>query len=92
MAVLAPVHLVEGRERLGERGLVDGAVGEGHTQLVALADVTQVAAALERHLRQVDAVGGEAVGQLLGHRREVGVDARDVGVRRETWNEVRMAS
>ena len=83
MAVLAAVDLVEGLERLGERGLVDRAVGERHAQLVALADIAQVAAALEGHLGEVDAVGGEAVGQLPGHGGEVRVDAREVGRARD---------
>ena len=72
MAVLAAMDLVEGVERLGERRLVDRPVGEGHAQLVALADVAQVAArARTSTLAELDAVGGEAVGQLPGHGREV---------------------
>src|SRR5579883_2564763 len=58
MAVLALVHLVEGDECLGKRRLVDRAVGKGHAQLVALADIAQVAAPLEGDLGEVDAVGG----------------------------------
>ena len=65
MAVLALVHVVEGGESPVEGGLVDRAVGEGHPQLIALADIAQVAAALEGDLREVDAVSGEAVGQRI---------------------------
>ena len=83
MAVLAAMHLVEGLEHLGQRLVVDRPVGDRHLQLVALADIAQVAAALEGDVREVDAVGGEAVGQLLRHGGEVGVDAREVGGARD---------
>ena len=79
MAVLAAMDLVEGLEHLGQHLVVDRPVGDRHFQLVALADIAQVAAALEGDVRKVDAVGGEALGQFLRHGGEVGVDAGEVG-------------
>src|SRR5204863_10117769 len=42
MSVFALVDLMESLKRLGERGVVERAVGERHAQLVALADIAQV--------------------------------------------------
>ena len=47
-------------------------------QLVALTDVAQVAAAHEPDVRGIDAVGPELVRQLRLHRRQIGIQPREI--------------
>ena len=62
LAVFLFVQGMEGLPDLFQPGLVQLACREGHAQLVALADVAQIAGAALLH-----PVGAEAGGPVLGH-------------------------
>ena len=80
MAVFPLVRLVEALPNLLELALADDADRKRDFQLVALADVAQIAVADERHAGRFQMIGDELPAQLILHGGDVGIEPIEIDI------------